>query len=85
MNCPMCGYKVNDGGHNIIETRDSSMNKVRRRRVCRCGARFTTYEAIDLTSISPDLGYIDVKSAGWLDDGSFSCSGESMILATGAR
>ena len=39
--CPKCG-EIDVG---ITEARDTPVNRVRRRRVCRkCGYRFTTYE-----------------------------------------
>lgn len=40
--CPKCG----GASVSVIDSRAGPNNSVRRRRVCRCGERFTTYEMI---------------------------------------
>ncbi|MDD4876150.1 MAG: transcriptional regulator NrdR [Dehalococcoidales bacterium] len=47
MNCPYCGYH----DFKVIDSRDVN-DSIRRRRQClSCGARFTTYERIQLASL----------------------------------
>lgn len=40
MICPMCGSDYNK----VVDSRMNSDGIVRRRRLCECGLRFTTYE-----------------------------------------
>jgi Predicted transcriptional regulator, consists of a Zn-ribbon and ATP-cone domains len=46
MKCPTCG-KSDDAVIDSRESSDNGTNFVRRRRLCSCGARFTTYETHD--------------------------------------
>lgn len=48
MKCPYCPAQETK----VIETRDSDLDSLRRRRECaRCGKRFTTYEKLDVTDL----------------------------------
>ncbi|MBI4167816.1 MAG: transcriptional repressor NrdR [Candidatus Aenigmarchaeota archaeon] len=48
MKCPYCPAPETK----VIETRDSDLDSLRRRRECtKCGKRFTTYEKLDLTGL----------------------------------
>lgn len=54
MNCPKCGASISgqptpagEGQANVIDSRCTANNLIRRRRRClKCGARVTTYEGI---------------------------------------
>lgn len=55
LKCPQCG----SGKTEVLDTRDSNRNSIRRRRECHgCGYRFTTYERIDI-----DFAGINPQSA----------------------
>lgn len=45
MNCPGCKQNVDFGGAVVVDSRPSDA-RIRRRRKCVCGHRFTTYETI---------------------------------------
>ncbi len=48
MKCPYCPAPETK----VIETRDSDLDSLRRRRECtKCGKRFTTYEKLDVTDL----------------------------------
>ncbi|MBI4176776.1 MAG: transcriptional repressor NrdR [Candidatus Aenigmarchaeota archaeon] len=48
MKCPYCPAQETK----VIETRDTDLDSLRRRRECaRCGKRFTTYEKLDVTGL----------------------------------
>lgn len=48
MKCPYCPAPETK----VVETRDSDLDAVRRRRECtKCGKRFTTYEKLDVTDL----------------------------------
>jgi len=48
MKCPYCPAPET----NVIETRDSDLDAIRRRRECtNCGKRFTTYEKLDVVDL----------------------------------
>ncbi|MBI3412533.1 MAG: transcriptional repressor NrdR [Candidatus Aenigmarchaeota archaeon] len=48
MKCPYCPAPETE----VVETRDSDLDSIRRRRECtRCGKRFTTYEKLDIADL----------------------------------
>ena len=55
MNCPLCGR-----ASSVIATRGLLRSEVERRRECDCGARWTTYEAIDRTTLIAPLTLTNV-------------------------
>lgn len=47
MKCPACEAEVNSGtSGKVVDSRPAKDGQIRRRRICACGHRFTTYERI---------------------------------------
>lgn len=48
MHCPYCGSRETE----VVETRDNEeLDTIRRRRMCSCGKRFTTYERVETVNL----------------------------------
>lgn len=48
MHCPYCGSRETE----VVETRDNEeLDTIRRRRLCSCGKRFTTYERVETVNL----------------------------------